>query len=394
MLMKTRLFSLLAVTAVLFAGSCSYDDTDLKNRVDDLENRVTTLEETVKAMNSDLKALTAVVNAIEAGDYITNVSDVMAGDEVVGYTITFAKREPITIYHGDNGNDGKTPAIGVTVGEDGKYYWTIDGNIMKDEAGNPVSAAGVTPRLRIENGVWQFSTDNGKTWENITVEGYAGVIIKSVKVEEDQVIIELPDGSTLALPRMSEFALEFSKTSYYVANGVEFKVAYTIKGGDDQTAIIVFPNGDVTAEVVKTSASEGTIKVVKGAKAESVQVLVLASNGKGQKDYEIITFNELEFTSTAVDVAFETAGGTSTVGISSNVEFKLEVPADATWLTCTYADGTMTLTAVENPLRRIRTAEIEVVDEYGYVIETITVAQAAADYQAGGQMGDINILPA
>ena len=40
------------------------------------------------------------------------------------------------------------------------------------------------------------------------------------------------------------------------------------------------------------------------------------------------------------------------------------------------------------------TAEIKVVDEYGYVIETITVAQAAADYQAGGQMGDINILPA
>ncbi len=398
--MKTRLLSLMAMTAVLVLGSCSYDDTDLKNRVGELEEKVTALQQTVDKMNTNLQALQAVVDVINSGDYIKSISEVMAGDEVVGYTFTFGKKDPITIYNGEDGEDGKTPAISVTVGTDGKYYWTIDGEIMKDAAGNPVSAAGVTPLLRINNGVWQYSTDNGNTWENVTVEGYAGVVIKSVNVEEDSVTLELADGSTLSLPRLTDFALEFSKTSYYVANGVEFNVAYTIKGADDQTSIVVFPSGDVTVTLTKESVSAGTMKVVKGAEQATVQVLVLASNGKGQKDYEIINFNELEFSCTAVDVALEAAGASASLEITSNVTYTVVIPEDATWLTYEHTaaesgtGGTLVLTAAENPLRLVRSAEVEIVDEYGYVIETITVAQAAADYQSGGQIGDIPVMPA
>ncbi len=398
--MKTRLLSLMALTAVLFAGSCSYDDTDLKNRVGELEEKVTALQQTVDRMNTNLQALQAVVDVINSGDYIKSISEVMAGDEVVGYTFTFGKKDPITIYNGEDGADGKTPAISVTVGSDGKYYWTIDGEIMTDASGNPVSAAGVTPLLRVNNGVWQYSTDNGSTWENVTVEGYAGIVIKSVNVEEDSVTIELADGSALSLPRLTDFALEFSKTSYYVANGVEFTVAYTIKGADDQTSIIVFPSGDIAVTLTKESASAGTMKVVKGTEATSVQILVLASNGKGQKDYEIINFNELEFSCTAVDVAFEAAGGSASVELSSNVTYSVVVPEDATWLSYEHnasesgTAGTLTFTTVENPLRRVRSAEVQIVDEYGYVIETITVAQAAADYKSGGQIDDIPVIPA
>ena len=324
----------------------------------------------------------------------------VAGDERVGYTFTFGKKDPITIYHGEDGSDGKTPSIGVTMGEDGKYYWTIDGEIMKDASGNPVSAAGVAPVLRINNGVWQYSTDNGKTWADITVEGYAGVVFKDINVNEEYVEIELADGTVFEIPRLTDFAIEFDKTSYYVANGVEFTLGYTVKGADDQTQVMIFAGDDITASLVKEDASKGTIKIVKGDKAASVQILVLASNGKGQKDYEIINFNELEFTTTAVDVAFEIAGGSATIQMTSNVDYTITPSEEVTWMTYDVVaseDGTsktMTVNVVENPLRRIRTVVLNVTDEYGYVIEEITVAQAAADYPAGGQMGDINILPA
>lgn len=395
MLMKTKLVSLMALTAVLAFGSCSYDDTDLKNRVGALEADVLELQQTVDKINSNMKALQDAIDVINSGDYIKSISEVMAGDEVVGYTFTFGKKDPITIYNGEDGKNGSTPAIGVTVGADGKYYWTINGEIMNDASGNPVSAAGVTPKLRINNGVWQYSTDNGKTWENVAVEGYAGIVIKSVNVGEEVVTIELADGTTIDLPKLTEFALQFSKTSYYVANGVEFTVNYTVKGGDDQTAVVVFPSGDVTATLTKTSANAGTIKVVKGTEATSVQVLVLASNGRGQKDYEIITFNELEFSCTSIDVAFTAAAGSSSaIQVTSNVDYTVVIPAEATWLTCTETEGALIFTATENVLRRVRSAEVKIVDEYGYVLETITVAQAAADYQSGGQMDDIPVIPA
>lgn len=393
--MKTKLVSLMALTAVLAFGSCSYDDTDLKNRVGALEADVLELQQTVDKINSNMKALQDAIDVINSGDYIKSISEVMAGDEVVGYTFTFGKKDPITIYNGEDGKNGSTPAIGVTVGADGKYYWTINGEIMNDASGNPVSAAGVTPKLRINNGVWQYSTDNGKTWENVAVEGYAGIVIKSVNVGEEVVTIELADGTTIDLPKLTEFALQFSKTSYYVANGVEFTVNYTVKGGDDQTAVVVFPSGDVTATLTKTSANAGTIKVVKGTEATSVQVLVLASNGRGQKDYEIITFNELEFSCTSIDVAFTAAAGSSSaIQVTSNVDYTVVIPAEATWLTCTETEGALIFTATENVLRRVRSAEVKIVDEYGYVLETITVAQAAADYQSGGQMDDIPVIPA
>ena len=398
--MKNKLLSLLAMTVVLFAGSCSYDDTDLQNRVGELEEKVTTLEQTVTQMNTNLKALQDIVNVLNSGDYITEVSEIKAGDDVIGYTISFGKHDPVTIYNGEDGKNGSTPAISVVVGADGKYYWTVNGEILKDATGNDVSAAGVSPLLRINNGVWQYSVDKGASWTDVTVEGWAGVVFKAVTEGQDSVTIELADGTKFEVPKVSEFALIFSKNSYYVANGAEFSLAYTITGADDQTNLIVFPSGDVKATIVKESASAGVIKVVKGAETQSVQIMVAASNGKGQKDYEIINFNELEFTCTAVDVAFEAAAGTATVEMTSNVDYKIEYSEEAAWLTYELASAegsdakVLTLNAAENTLRRIRTVSVEVVDEYGYVIETITVAQAAADYPAGGQMGDINILPA
>lgn len=56
----------------------------------------------------------------------------MKDGKEIGYTITFSKSNPITIYHGKDGQDGEdgtTPTIGVKQDADGVYYWTLNGNI-------------------------------------------------------------------------------------------------------------------------------------------------------------------------------------------------------------------------------------------------------------------------
>ena len=155
-------------------------------------------------MNTNISSLQTIVTALQDNDYVKSVSPVMQDNKEVGYTITFSKSNPITIYHGKDGQDGKpgtdgkpgedghVPVIGVKQDEDGLYYWTLDGDWLTDDAGNKIKAQGtdgqdgkpgedgqpgtpgedgtpgqdgnpgadgITPKLKIENGYWYVSYD-------------------------------------------------------------------------------------------------------------------------------------------------------------------------------------------------------------------------------------------
>ena len=134
---------IILISAVLVGlSSCTYDDSALVGRVENLEDRVTKLEKLCKEMNANIDAMAAIIEALETHDYITSVTPITKDGETVGYTITFAKGEPITIYNGEDGKDGVdgengadgkdgkdgyTPVIGVEQDGDGIYYWTLDG---------------------------------------------------------------------------------------------------------------------------------------------------------------------------------------------------------------------------------------------------------------------------
>ncbi|MBR6655266.1 MAG: leucine-rich repeat protein [Alistipes sp.] len=210
--MKRFLLSVVLATTLALT-SCQFDDSDIWGKLDeygqsikDHEQRISALEELCKQMNTNIEALQTLVNALEKRDYVTNVSEVRSNGEVIGYTISFAYSDTITIYHGQdgkdgaNGTDGKdgyTPQIGVMKDTDGIYYWTLDGEWLLDAKGNKIKAVGtdgadgkdgqdgtngsdgqdgqdgtngtdgkdgITPQLKIENDYWYVSYDNGATW--------------------------------------------------------------------------------------------------------------------------------------------------------------------------------------------------------------------------------------
>ena len=109
-----QLFRFYVVAALLFMVGCSkeYDDSALVGRVDDLENRVAKLEELCKQMNTNISSLQTIVTALQNNDYVTGVTPITRDGKTVGYTITFAKSQPITIYHGEDGKDGQNGADG------------------------------------------------------------------------------------------------------------------------------------------------------------------------------------------------------------------------------------------------------------------------------------------
>ena len=153
----------------------------------------------VNKLNTNLTALQAIIEALESNVYVTEVSPIMEDGKEAGYIIYLSDGKFISIYHGKagsdgvpgqdgeagkdgaDGKDGHTPVIGIRKATDEDwsldnswaadspetYYWTIDGEWLLDSDGNRIPAtgpSGSTPTLKIENGNWFISLDDGKSW--------------------------------------------------------------------------------------------------------------------------------------------------------------------------------------------------------------------------------------
>ena len=270
---------LAAVASMIALASCEQEIADFTTRLDDLESRVSKLEQLCSEMNTNISSLQSIVTAMQSGDYITSVKEISEGGKTIGYTITFAKGDPITIYHGQdgadgkdgqdgvdgkdgaNGQDGHTPVIGVKQDTDGIWYWTIDGEWLLDANNQKVKAVGVdgkdgadgkdgqdgadgkdgqdgtngqdgqdgiTPQLKIEDGYWYVSTDNGQTWTQLGKatgengqDGQDGAdgkdgecIFQSVTVTDTDVTFVTSDGQTFVLPRATVTASNIQSLTY------------------------------------------------------------------------------------------------------------------------------------------------------------------------------------
>ncbi|WP_334128669.1 PL29 family lyase N-terminal domain-containing protein, partial [Alistipes finegoldii] len=168
--------------------------------------------------NTNLSALQTIVTALQNNDYITSVDPLTENGKVVGYTIKFAKSNPIVIYNGKDGADGNTPVIGVKKDTDGIYYWTLDGEFIvvdgqkikaqgTDGNNGADGSDGVTPKLEIREGYWWISYDNGTNWTQLgKATGEDGKDADSIKITQDEnnVYFELADGTVITISKTGQ----------------------------------------------------------------------------------------------------------------------------------------------------------------------------------------------
>ncbi len=247
---KLFIYLLVAITMIIAGCSESFDDSKIWDKLDDHESRIAKLEELCKQMNTNISSLQTIVKALQNKDYVTGVTPITKDGETVGYTITFTKSQPITIYHGKDGKDGQngadgkdgvdgkdgsTPIIGVKQDTDNIYYWTLNGEWLLDANGNKIKAQGtdgkdgqdgadgkdgITPQLKIENDYWYISYDNGVSWMQLGKatgddgkDGTNGAdgkdgdsFFQGVDTSNDEyVIFTLADGTQIQLPTWYAF---------------------------------------------------------------------------------------------------------------------------------------------------------------------------------------------
>lgn len=279
--MRTKILILLLSTCCLLSCTDGLWNAieDLNKKYENLDDRVSRLEELCKEMNTNIAALQTLVNVMLGNDYIVSITPIMKEDKEIGYVITFAIHAPITIYHGQDGADGKdgkdgadgvTPLISVALDStDNAYYWTLNGDWLLDANGNRIpltsrdgkdgqdgqdgqdghdgqdGANGITPQLKIENGFWFVSTDNGTTWTQLGkatgengrdgVDGQDGQdgqdgdsMFQSVTQDADFVYFTLANGTVLKISKykddtvqivdgaiMAEFSVSATQKVYF-----------------------------------------------------------------------------------------------------------------------------------------------------------------------------------
>ncbi len=359
--MKKLLSFLLCLPLLIGEGCSDYDDRPLQDRVDDLENRVDYLETLCSRMNLDIVSLQTLVQVLQNNDTIQNVVPVIKDGKTIGYTITFTKSAAITIYNGEDGKDGSAtaPVIGVAQFE-GVWYWTINGVWLTTPDGEKVRAEGrdgadgkpgepgqtgqdgTTPQLKIEEGYWYISTDQGATWTQLgKATGEDGAdgkdgdsLFSNIEQDDTQVIFTLTDGSTIVIPKAQRLAIALDATECALAANTPVEIGYTLTGATESTQVEVMATGAVKARIASRTETGGVIKIVTEdpqAIDEYDKVLVIAADGE-RSAIAAITFEQgILRVAEAYEAAAE--GETVTVAVETNLGYTVAIEATAqSWL--------------------------------------------------------------
>ena len=440
---KLFTYLLLLLASSLLGCTQPYDDTEVRQDIENLKDRVTALEKLCKEMNANIDAMAAILEALETHDYITSVTPITKDGETVGYTITFANGEPITIYHGEDGKDGVdgedgyTPVIGVAQDSDGIYYWTLDGEWLLDDAGNKIKAVGIdgkdgadgedgkdgengadgtdgkdgvdgiTPQLKIENEYWYISYDNGATWIQLGkatgedgkdgANGSDGAdgkdgdsFFQSVTQDEQYVYFTLADGTQITLPKGAMLSISFDASDLVVmAPNSTREIGYSVHSVTESVTVEVTSSSDLRAKVVpaSTDGKSGNIVVASsGVVDEYSKVIVFVSNDE-KVIMKSISFEQAGITiSNGAEQTIGAEGGRVNLNFASNIDWKVAIPAEAqSWVQLAPQRSAMTeysvaLSVAPNTNLGTRSATVQVMTKDGTLAVDYTITQSAFEY--------------
>lgn len=397
--MKTKFIFASTVAALLFtAVSCSYDDTEIKSKVDELDGRVTKLEEAVNSINTNVGSLMTIVNALEKE---VKIDKVVALEDGSGHIIMFTDGSSITVTNGRDGNDGETPVISVGKDTDGLYYWKVNGDWLLDDGKKiPATSKSEIPQIRVNEttGSFELSFD-GENWQDIGSAGGAGIFKDVIDGEDEVIFILSGNKEPIVIPKAQKFALNVENTSIPVdAPGSSIMVSYTVTAADQGTTVEAIAIGGIVIEGITSQIIGNEIKGQVSIQLPNPipadgKVFLFAVNSKGTPSMRILSFEQGEISVTVNgELNLPATGGEITLFVRTNYNYSIETPdwitSSVTLLTKAVRDESITLTIAENKNAAERRATISFVD--GMTVRySLTITQKGATIDVPGYKGPI-----
>ena len=279
---------------------------------------------------------------------------------------------------GEEGQNGLTPSIG----NNGNWWIGTEDTGIKAKGEN-----GITPQLKIENDNWMLSVDNGASWQNLgKAKGDKGdSFFKSVVNNENDLTLELEDGTVIKLPKQQVFSITLDKTRFSdVLPSTSYEVNYTVTGEEGQRSNVeVIAPADWKAVVQRTNDRGGKIVVTTPSFVTDSKIIVLVSDENGGNTLmKTVTFLKGKISVEKTSYTVESGGEMIDVKVETSIDYVVSVATeDQSWISCeTYPldKGKFTLTIQPNSDPVFRYATVELVNDGGFVLEKISITQKSA----------------
>lgn len=388
--MKNLHFLFTMILSIIVIISCT-DTSGLENQIDNIEGRVAALEKLTSQMNTNISALQSAVTALQNNDYVTNVTEVKEGAEVIGYTISFNKSGAVTIYHGENGapgadgQDGITPNIGVTQFTDDLYYWTIDGDWMTNINGEKILAQGIIPQLKIENEHWMLSVDNGATWSDLgKAKGEDGDnFFQSVTQDTHNVYIVLIDGTEITIPKKESLSIMFDSSDLInISAGETITISYTITSSAESVNIETFEQSGWTVKLNKTTDKVGTMSITAPIPISDGKIMVVLTDNFDNSYIKTINMKGVGSYITTVQDEYtaQSLGGQFSINVNTNTDYTVLIPEETqSWLTVISNGSVLVFSLETNTAYDNRATKVTLVGIDGETTYEFTLTQLQKD---------------
>jgi len=302
---------------------------------------------------------------------------------------------------GVDGKDGHSPEIAVKQAADGLYYWTKDGDWITDGQGHKIRANGIdgtngqdalSPLLKIENGRWMLSTNNGVSWTDIGqatgesgkdgVDGKDGTsFFQEVTQDDHRLTLVLANGTSIQIPKYKPLTITFSNTEEVVVMpGSSQTIYYTLSGAGANTTVKALGQNGWGAKVTSISSTSGSITISAPDPMTNDEIVVLVHDGENTTIMSYITC--VQGVVNVADNLFNISatGGTQAVQVTTNINYSINIPSEArTWLSVQQSkatrEETVTFIVAQNT-GGARSATVELRDNSGKAVQTLLFKQA------------------
>lgn len=359
---------------LILAISCSrYDDAWITDRLEEVDQELQKLERLCTDYNTNISSLKNIIAALEENDII---EDVLYLPENNSLTLVFSKKGEVTlsIKNGKDGNDAwYVPQLSVNQSDDGLWCWTLDGEWLFDDKGNkiPVNGEdgaqgtagtdgrpgtdgldgtpgqdGIVPQVKIEEGYWYISYDNGLTWNKLCKatgeSGEDGVdgdwMISDFYSDGQYVYLSLNDGIVLTMPMAVPLLISISEPPVNIKAGQTFSLIFEISGVQGRPEVTCVGEHGWKGKILWESDFAGKLNITAPEVLRGGKVVLFVTYG----DYtamKSVNFNygdEQSGVMTLIGDYYEVdgSGGVVRVTMITDQEFTVDIPTAAQdWVT-------------------------------------------------------------
>lgn len=254
--MKQIIKHIVLFTAISFVCCSTFDDAELRNRIDSAKNRIEGLQAKAAEIDRQLRDLSLLTN----GNVITSVSRNSDGRYVLTYKDDTDAEHAVVITTTDDLLD--VPILGVKLDEaEGVYYWTLytDGTVdwlRRENTEERIPVRGNMPVLSVdEAGYWivdgkRICTSDGTP---IAANDAESAVFRAASYENGIFTLTLGNGETLMLPVFDTLNLKLESTATVTVLDASAgcEIAYEVTGTAAEQSIVAIASatGGVVADI-------------------------------------------------------------------------------------------------------------------------------------------------